>query len=248
MTRHTLHEFVMREAASTGHRKVDRPIIFSGSMVKSLIAGRKTMTRRLATSPLAKCQPSDLLWVREAFCAGKAVGGYILDVDPDETPDGETVDVIYRADEEQTALWRPSIHMPRWASRLTLTVTEVKIERLQDISEEDAIAEGLLAQEGDGGGPGAGYKWKGTGYHGGLIGKFGPAFHIPHRDGAAGCSCNVGGPSPAQCAFRELWERLHGTGAWQTYSKVVALRFTVEHRNIDAPPSSSASMPVTGHG
>lgn len=84
-------------------------------------------------------QPGDLLWVREAW----RVWSQYDDVAPGRIP--ASVDVQYAAD-KPISPWvskaRPSIHMPRWASRLTLEVTGVKVERLQDISEEDAVAEG----------------------------------------------------------------------------------------------------------
>jgi len=111
---------------------VDRPIIFSGPMVQALLAGRKTMTRRLATSPLRKCQPGDRLWVRESFSSS------------DPGP-------VYRADHGDEATgwgWTPSIHMPRKHSRLTLIVNAVKFERLQDINGLDALAEGITREEG----------------------------------------------------------------------------------------------------
>ncbi len=82
----------------------------------------------------APYQPGDLLWVRETFC-----------------PDFHD-EVLYRATTKGTAKeagfsaepkWKPSIFMPRWASRITLEVLDVKVERLQDISEEDAKAEGV---------------------------------------------------------------------------------------------------------
>lgn len=135
----------------------DRPIIFSGPMVRALLDGRKTQTRRLAsriktlrmppsshgdTARLErptiwqKVRPGDRLWVREAW----------QECSPDQ--DGNTL--CYRADYDIDELrdcftdpWRPSIHMPRWASRLTLVVTDVRRERVQDISEADARAEGV---------------------------------------------------------------------------------------------------------
>lgn len=92
-------------------------------------------------------QPGELLWVRETFIAGLGVGGYAPGVDPDKDQFGKTIDVIYRADDgenERTAAgWQPSIHMPRWASRLTLEITDVRVERVQDISQQDCFSEGL---------------------------------------------------------------------------------------------------------
>ena len=121
------------------------PIIFSDPMPRALLDGRKTMTRRLAwrtshrpgamgptPTPWQKRKPGDLLWVREAFATtgGGPVRYYATD----------HVHELRRK--------RPSIHMPRWASRLTLEITETRIERLQDISEADALAEGMTFPEG----------------------------------------------------------------------------------------------------
>ena len=126
-----------------------RPIIFSGPMVNALLAGRKSQTRRLATSPLAKCQPGDLLYVRErlecrssvprlddaatvelALCAFYAAG-------PDLQP------AVHAWPGKRPYGSIPSIHMPRALSRLTLEVTEVRRQRLRDISDGDALAEGI---------------------------------------------------------------------------------------------------------
>lgn len=132
----------------------DKPIIFSAPMVRALLDGRKTQTRRILKPPYGTLEfqangtwkpictkffPGDRLWVREA-CA---------------TWVGELKDAAYRADETDAewenlrhdarlGFWkiRPSIHMPRWASRLTLIVTDVRVQRLQDISRGDAMEEG----------------------------------------------------------------------------------------------------------
>ncbi len=127
----------------------DHPIIFSAPMVLALLAGRKTQTRRLAwrepiyrigASPWQRVQPGDRLWVREAFTTtqhGKAV--YRADAG-DQT--GARWTSIQPGDPEKEVLWRPSIHMPRWASRLTLNVTEVRVQRLHDMDNNNALHEG----------------------------------------------------------------------------------------------------------
>jgi hypothetical protein len=86
-------------------------------------------------------QPGDRLWVRETwqFCDYDASGGY-----PKTEP-------VYRADgetDDKRKGWVPSIHMPRWASRITLEIVSVRVERLNEISESDAIAEGVQAEGG----------------------------------------------------------------------------------------------------
>ncbi|WP_278939827.1 hypothetical protein [Pseudomonas helleri] len=101
--------------------------------------------RRNAT--YARCpygKPGDRLWVRETC--------FINDYREASVPEQERADceIHYRADgipdfegEEELIRWRPSIHMPRWASRILLEVTDVRVERLQDITEEQALAEGI---------------------------------------------------------------------------------------------------------
>lgn len=143
----------------------ERPILFSSPMVKALLAGTKTQTRRLVKpqpgpelgeTPGAawnagfvdvKCpygQEGDRLWVREAWGFDSGVRG---DFRPLGRNDLSGMDLLthtlYRADGGKAPRWRPSIHMPRWASRITLEVTSVRVERLQDITEEDAKAEGV---------------------------------------------------------------------------------------------------------
>lgn len=148
----------------------ERPILFNGEMVREILAGRKTQTRRpvrpgrrvpdgwsgdvdmWALGPDGRwdagCRtdgggsatmlrgvtcpfgaPGDTLWVRETWAPAGVVG------------DG----LEYRADNADplSGRWTPSIHMPRWASRLTLRVTDVRVECVQDISEEDAGREGF---------------------------------------------------------------------------------------------------------
>ncbi len=143
----------------------ERPILFSGEMVRAILEGRKTQTRRvvkpqpcemnvwhgaiydgeidLDKTPCMESRscpygvPGDRLWVRETFCTGSFYDCF--------QEDGA---ICYRATagnttETDCAAWRPSIHMPRHASRITLEVTSVRVERVQNISEEDAKEEGV---------------------------------------------------------------------------------------------------------
>jgi hypothetical protein len=208
----------------------DRPIIFSAPMVRALLDGRKTQTRRVlkpqaagnayrlavydpqraafffdeGTGALQPVRlpyaPGDRLWVREAFRGDAGYNAY----PPREWSHWP---VSYEADPFETCIGldtgrlRPSIHMPRWASRITLTVTDVRVQRLQEISEGDAIAEGcapVMVREGRS--------------------SSGMAFSVwSWRDG-----------------YKDLWNSLHDPEAWGANPWVVALTFTVGQRNIDA--------------
>jgi hypothetical protein len=204
---------------------VDRPIIFSAPMVQALLAGRKTQTRRLARryrevptsddgegllrlpTPWQRAQPGDRLWVRENWRAGQ---GYD-DVKPRDLPTPAQVHIRigYEADDPVPDLLgalRPSIHMPRWASRLTLTVTDVRVQRVQEISEADAQAEGIAQFENG--------RW-----------------HYEANPEPA--YVRLTGQT-ARDVFHDLWHTIHGPGAWDANPEVVALTFTVEQRNIDA--------------
>lgn len=243
-----------------------RPILFNGEMVRAILDGRKTITRRvikpqpqevvdgigchrrsdrrvdkpwLWTSGREECypegewfacpygQPGDLLWVRETF---QICSSYHADCrdnappfsdgrptrhisDPDypyweqcyyaasdpcpELLDVDTDDVLCR--------WRPSIHMPKWAARIWLEVKAVHVERVQDISDADAKAEGAFFTDygrncGHGGGP-----WRDVGD------CPAPENTHPQRNGWA----MVPTTSDAQClgaprwAFANLWERIN---------------------------------------
>lgn len=198
----------------------ERPIIFSGPMVRAILEGRKSQTRRVLKpqpnmgpdgkmvhlggdawaeldgnmSGLWKLAcPGDRLWVRETWAP----------VSPDENwrPIKEC-NIEYRADDPnakraggwdeapydaEAIRWRSPIHMPRWASRITLDVTEVRVQRLQDISCMDAMREGVTI----------------------------PA-HIP-QDGAD--------LDWARRGFRELWQSLHSPGSWDANPWVAAITF-----------------------
>lgn len=172
----------------------ERPILFSGAMVRAILEGRKTVTRRAikhqpdvpVTDAIPrrnyphgpatvdwywrpqhghlngvpsngwdfKCpygQPGDRLWVREAWAADAQVNA----VAPRDLSQGEPI--LYPADRAirqagcamiTPGTTRPSIHMPRWVSRILLEVTAVGVERLQAISEVQARAEGATCRAG----------------------------------------------------------------------------------------------------
>lgn len=197
----------------------DKPIIFSAPMVRALMDGRKTQTRRLLTSRFGppyeraddldcvRFEIGDRLYVREAH--------YLTD-------DGDNEQAVYAADADDVAAhlaevsnlqrrypqidWskhlrlRPSIHMPRWASRLTLTVTDVLVQRLQEISGQDSIAEGVECDT---------------------------------CTAMKSSACHGKGCFASKDAYRNLWNSLHGPDAWAANPWVVAVSFTVQRGNID---------------
>lgn len=165
----------------------ERPILFSAPMVRALLDGRKTQTRRIIkpqpqcgvgrytedgtpgevdwvlldydgdpTDSVLRCPygaPGNRLWVRETHALVAPSLSGRLEYDGARLVDSPfgPVEIWYRADGALGVMsmlfadgprWRSSSRMPRWASRLTLEVTQVRVERLQDISEADAIAEG----------------------------------------------------------------------------------------------------------
>lgn len=126
----------------------ERPIIFSGKMVRAILEGRKTQTRRVVKE--SKENPygevDDRLWVQETW-AHCRLGRDITDEYYSESVEiGYGDHFAYRADGEDDCFvgnWRSPNSMPCEASRILLEITEKRVERLQDISEEDAIAEGI---------------------------------------------------------------------------------------------------------
>jgi len=205
----------------------DRPILFSAEMVRAILDGRKTQTRRIMkpvptfnaggaildadggqedyvephwvfpkTCKYGK--EGDTLWVRETWGAvwpadepvplRQCEIEYRADLPPGCTDrPGE-----WPADESncpEAPRWRPSIHMPRWASRITLRITDIRVERLQDISEDDALAEGVEPCTSTG--------WQGQ---------------------------NIVVMS-AREVFAELWNKINGPGAWDANSWVWVVNF-----------------------
>ncbi|MBX4136342.1 hypothetical protein K1567_10460 [Pseudomonas sp. S5F11] len=166
----------------------ERPILFSAPMVRAILEGRKTVTRRAVKPqpevrmvdmigpmltfknkrgghwlyPNAKAQiiadcpygkPGDRLWVRETwYCDHFEVmrGPYLKPDDLDIREALEDGTLVYAADgltpyEQEQPTWKPSIHMPRWACRILLEITDVRVERLQDISADQCRREGYPA-------------------------------------------------------------------------------------------------------
>jgi hypothetical protein len=210
----------------------DHPILFSAPMVRAILAGTKTQTRRVVkwrnvdpglnlqfsglrtirdhaglwalesdarTSRETRCDvtpcpygmPGDRLWVRETWAAPHRLDGHTPRFMPPTTP------VHYAASEDRGGLlWRPSIHMPRWASRITLEITNVRVERLQVISEADARSEGVKAMPG--------MKWH----------SFAEAdAGIPMHD------------HTARDAFHALWETINGADSWDANPWVWVVEF-----------------------
>ena len=132
----------------------ERPIIMTGESVRAILEGRKTQTRRVIKPQPRngkdwRCpygQSGGRLWVRETWQAQSITGEWWHKVKKDERP-LHNWSVVDRATlpaslNEMPPKWISPLFMPRWASRITLEVTGVRVERVQDISEDDAIAEG----------------------------------------------------------------------------------------------------------
>lgn len=171
------------------------------------------LMREIYPQYMARFRKGDRLWVRENLwlygrwrqegTTAKGRPSQTLDLIGKVVAFEKPADIAYYGGKAGFA-FRPGIHMPRWASRLTLTVTDVRVQRLQEIDEADAIAEGIEAA---------------TAPHEGWQ-------HYGERDGLPGII--------AVDSYRTLWDSINGAGAWKANPWVVAVTFTVERRNIDA--------------
>lgn len=158
----------------------ERGMIFNAEMVRAILDGRKTQTRRPVKFPIldrnlgcelagnelagelsagnylnsAFGKPGDRIWVRETFQGPlfdyEQMDAYLEDSSRFETPefcqyaaDGGHRPEYQDADDNLRHGWRPSIHMPRWASRILLEITDVRVERLNSIHDVDAMREGI---------------------------------------------------------------------------------------------------------
>jgi len=197
----------------------ERPILFSGPMVRAILDGRKTVTRRVL-KPRGRLslfddswsddyvldpgnaewreaaypwRVGDRLWVREAWRSAaplddispSAIGEESMEIAPVRyEADGEAINWLEWRGHDAGRL-RAGMHMPRWASRITLEVTGVKVERLQDISASDAVAEGALSTA--------------------AVDQFAEVHAIP--------------------MFRAIWLGINGPGSWEANPWVVAISF-----------------------
>ncbi len=178
-------------------------------MVRSVRNGSKTQTRRVAkfwrpgdSHAVNFCPygiPGDRLWVRESWRVSSA-HDYLP---PSKLPKALTTEYLADNPGMLDGKTRASIHMPRWASRITLEVTGVKVQRLQDISEADAQAEGIAELPPQAGQPGA--WWSADPAQ--------PALH----------------GRTAVDAFRVLWESIYGQGSWSDNPLVWAISFQLIH-------------------
>lgn len=117
------------------------PQLYTGEMVCRIIAREKTVTHRPDKNGKPPCAVGDVIWVRETWRACDQMGNS-LRVIPRES---DRFTIEWQATSPGPGPWRPSIHMPRWASRLNLLVTDVRLERVQDITSADALLEGVCS-------------------------------------------------------------------------------------------------------
>lgn len=221
--------------------KKERPILFSGPMVRAILSSQKTVTRRvvkpqsailtdemargLGVRPPAhenqaviKCpygQPGDRLWVRETWCGpvvdtdeldAKRADGWAQFRKPEYCQyraSGGCNEYFDESRDEAVARWRPSIHMPRWASRILLEITAVRVERLQDGDGETAFESRYLAE--------------------GIN-------RIHHGDGEYYFHASQSEPGPGNWvdpfdAWRELWTGINGAESWAANPWVWVVEF-----------------------
>jgi hypothetical protein len=205
----------------------ERPILFSGEMVRAILEGRKTQTRRVVKfgwngtagelmaqshfDPAYKCkygEPVDRLWVKETFAVhkhGRLVKEKMplfeythISSDDFSCSIENGYEIVYRAtqtiDPDFPIHWRPSLFMPRWASRITLEIVSVRVERLQDITEEDAKAEGVIHDDC------STVLWKNY-------------------------TNKMSSYDTARSSYASLWENINGNGAWASNPWVWVIEF-----------------------
>ncbi|MEX2964243.1 hypothetical protein [Microbulbifer sp. TYP-18] len=208
----------------------ERPILFNGPMVRAILEGRKTQTRRIikpqpfngasgesaikqigglrdeqtlsqvmtsawqagfvdTTCPCG--EEGDRLWVRETFRL--STHNDCPHYEPCNCRSGVP---FYRSDAEiGEEKWKPSIHMPRWASRITLEITNIRVERLREMSQEDAYCEGVTRE---------------------LRNSFGYACDESEE---------IFNTRQSKETFSFLWESIYGDGSWDANPWVWVIEF-----------------------
>ncbi|WP_336341795.1 hypothetical protein [Pseudomonas atacamensis] len=216
----------------TSQQPKERPILFSAPMVRAILDGRKTVTRRpvkgsalkwleefvpefVALSANELCpfgQIGARLWVRETwYCDHFEVqkGPYLQPADiHDLDQSREDGELVYAADglapyEQEHPTWKPSIHMPRWACRILLEITDVRVERLQDGEGETAFESRYVAE-------GINRIHQGDGEY---------AFH-PFKS-----EPGPGSWTDPFDAWRELWVSVNGADSWNANPWVWVVEF-----------------------
>lgn len=257
----------------------ERPLLFSAPMVRAILEGRKTQTRRLLKPPPGAAraghihyrpgalddpgmawwwdgthdrvgysaplpyQPGMRIWVRETWryddwtedgqpWVGYAAGhGHRLCDPPEEWAErcGDTWAWLSRPENyarfgrAADPRWRSPIHMPRWASRLTLTITDVRVQRLRDISTAEAIAEGATSRPACYGFQGREKGWSMDWSRVGQLSRY--ASRPPGQRAPAPLTERDVALSAPQWAFVSYWNEIHGAGAWEANPWVVAITF-----------------------
>lgn len=216
----------------------ERPILFSAPMVRAILAGTKLQTRRAIKAahpewikvrqrPIPdddgrlqygwdgnrgsslRCpygQPGDRLWVRETHMDLGAC--YLYRADPGAEDERAMVAPGQR--------WKPAIHMPRAASRITLEITGVRVERLQDISEADALAEGCHGPDED-----TDSNLPACPQCGG-VGLY-TAFNLATGGALPDTDCRMCDTSAKR--YRLLWDQINGAGSWESNPWVWVVEF-----------------------
>ena len=212
---------------------MEKPILFSTKMVQAIMAGNKTMTRRVIKQsggwdanwnvcpvkeefidgiqryemrcgsqyslPWFKCkwQVGDVLWVKETFkaCTVNWQPMYKADYDENSTD--------YKEWKERGGKWKPSLFMPRKLARIFLEITDIKVERVQDISEQDAITEGIKFIEGE-------HIAGGERYTGNYYENYLPTGYISLLP---------------KDSFKSLWISINGKESWDSNPWVFAITF-----------------------
>lgn len=130
----------------------EHPINLKAQEVRAILKGRKTQLRRFVlphSIEQARCpfgQVGDRLWVREPWRAGRGYDGMAPSCMPQFAKTWFLADIEHDQ-RDHIGRTRPATHLPRWASRILLEITGVRVERLQDISESDALDEGITFEE-----------------------------------------------------------------------------------------------------